>query len=196
MPKLIGIQTRELWAAIEVKHARTATVGGGRKAAARMTVYTGSVTAWRSRWRRKTMKSPICGESGPQPRRGQSARRRPASASRIVFTVAFVRTATAPSPTFSGTCRRSTKRDANRPRSRPIGQRPDPTWNRQMKAGGQFYCHKGVPIDPRSEHGFLCPHDRNGRPLPSKYRLCRGYLNMVGRKPGCACTARSLLFAL
>lgn len=44
-----------------------------------------------------------------------------------------------------------------------------------LKHGSGFYCHKGVPIDPGSEHGFKYPADR--RQLP----LCRGYLNAIGR---------------
>lgn len=58
-----------------------------------------------------------------------------------------------------------------------------------LKSGGQFFCHKGVPIDPESEDGFKYPkrevsigeagttriHDTN------KLRLCRGYLNALGK---------------
>lgn len=44
----------------------------------------------------------------------------------------------------------------------------------QLKAGSPFYCHKGVPIDPGSEHGFAYPLDR-----PGKMRMCRGFLNAV-----------------
>lgn len=43
-----------------------------------------------------------------------------------------------------------------------------------LKAGGSFYCHKGVPIEPDAEHGFAYPEDR------SRLRLCRGYLNALG----------------
>lgn len=48
-----------------------------------------------------------------------------------------------------------------------------------LKSGASFHCHKGVPIDPGGEHGFAYPHDRDGRPIRSKLRLCRGYLNML-----------------
>lgn len=47
-----------------------------------------------------------------------------------------------------------------------------------LKTGANFNCHKGVPIDPHSEHGFLYPH-RNGQAVRSKLRTCRGYLNMI-----------------
>ncbi|HZV56132.1 MAG TPA: hypothetical protein VFF89_00525 [Sphingobium sp.] len=46
-----------------------------------------------------------------------------------------------------------------------------------LKAGGGFYCHKGVPIDPSNENGFAYPEDGRN---PRKMRLCRGYLNMWG----------------
>lgn len=44
-----------------------------------------------------------------------------------------------------------------------------------LKAGAQFYCHKGVPLAPGSEHGFAYPSDHR------KLRLCRGYLNALGQ---------------
>lgn len=45
-----------------------------------------------------------------------------------------------------------------------------------LKAGGRFYCHKGVPITPNDGHGFAYPdHSKTRRNL----RLCRGYLNML-----------------
>lgn len=46
-----------------------------------------------------------------------------------------------------------------------------------LKAGGRFYCHKGVPIDINNENGFAYPKDGKD---PRKMRLCRGYLNMWG----------------
>lgn len=47
----------------------------------------------------------------------------------------------------------------------------------ELKAGGGFYCHKGVPIDPKNENGFAYPEDgKNAR----KMRPCRGWLNMWG----------------
>jgi hypothetical protein len=45
----------------------------------------------------------------------------------------------------------------------------------KLKAGGSFYCHKGVPIAPESEDGFAYPKDRH------KLRLCRGYLDALGQ---------------
>lgn len=53
-------------------------------------------------------------------------------------------------------------------------------WKKTMaslKAGGGFYCHKGVPIDVKNEIGFAYP---DAGKSPSKLRLCRGYLNMWG----------------
>lgn len=46
-----------------------------------------------------------------------------------------------------------------------------------LKAGGSFYCHKGVPIDPKGENGFAYPGD--GKETKNM-RLCRGFLNMWG----------------
>jgi hypothetical protein len=62
----------------------------------------------------------------------------------------------------------------------------------QLAAGGQFYCHKGVPIDPGSEDGFAYPKKRDAKASAlagetvmvhdkRKLRLCRGYLNMMSR---------------
>jgi len=51
-------------------------------------------------------------------------------------------------------------------------------WNDMMsklKSGSQFFCHKGVPIAPKTENGFAYPSDR------AKLRLCRGYLNALGK---------------
>jgi hypothetical protein len=48
-----------------------------------------------------------------------------------------------------------------------------------LKAGGSFYCHKGVPITPGQGHGFAYPADGRDR---RKLRLCRGYLNMLGKR--------------
>lgn len=45
------------------------------------------------------------------------------------------------------------------------------SWN-----GPRFYCHKGVPISPESEHGFDYP---GGGTDGRKLRLCRGYLNAL-----------------
>lgn len=51
-----------------------------------------------------------------------------------------------------------------------------------IKAGAAFYCHKGVPLDIKHEHGthgFAYPDGgRDGR----KLRLCRGYLNVMGTR--------------
>lgn len=52
-------------------------------------------------------------------------------------------------------------------------------WKRtiaSLKAGGSFYCHKGVPITPSEGHGFAYPNGGRNR---TKLRLCRGYLNML-----------------
>lgn len=49
--------------------------------------------------------------------------------------------------------------------------------------GASFYCHKGVPVDPASEDGFAYPKDANGVGIKRKLRLCRGYLNQLGRFP-------------
>jgi hypothetical protein len=51
-------------------------------------------------------------------------------------------------------------------------------WKKTMaslKAGGSFYCHKGVPLDPGGEYGFAYSKDRR------KLRICRGYLNALGK---------------
>lgn len=45
-----------------------------------------------------------------------------------------------------------------------------------MSFGAGFYCHKGVPIDPKNENGFAYPEDGKNR---RKLRLCRGYLNSI-----------------
>lgn len=49
--------------------------------------------------------------------------------------------------------------------------------------GGSFYCHKGVPIDPADPDGFAYPKDREGKPDTRRMRLCRGYLNQLGKFP-------------
>lgn len=54
-----------------------------------------------------------------------------------------------------------------------------------LRAGASFHCHKGVPIAPGSEHGFAYPHDAS-KPNKSKLRLCRGYLNALGKWWGAA----------
>lgn len=57
----------------------------------------------------------------------------------------------------------------------------------QLRDGGAFYCHKGVPIESDAEHGFAYPYrevviDVLGvvktirLPDKAKLRLCRGYL--------------------
>ncbi|MDH7973719.1 hypothetical protein QH494_16120 [Sphingomonas sp. AR_OL41] len=50
-----------------------------------------------------------------------------------------------------------------------------------LKAGGNFYCHKGVPVTPGSEHGFDYPE---GGKNPRKLRLCRGFLNTLNKRFG------------
>lgn len=57
-------------------------------------------------------------------------------------------------------------------------QKDKPKWTKliaSLKAGASFYCHKGVPIAPQSNHGFEYPAERR------KLRLCRGYLNALGK---------------
>ena len=56
-----------------------------------------------------------------------------------------------------------------------------------LRAGGTFYCHKGVPLAPGSEHGFEYPMlklDVLGHEVKTyataNMRLCRGYLNALG----------------
>jgi hypothetical protein len=51
----------------------------------------------------------------------------------------------------------------------------------KLRAGATFHCHKGVPLDPEGEDGFAYPKDR-----PEKLRLCRGYLNALGKWWGAA----------
>lgn len=59
-------------------------------------------------------------------------------------------------------------------------------WAELMNAlkhqNGRFYCHKGVPIEPASDHGFDYPRDRDGKIAPAKLRLCRGWLRMWAAK--------------
>lgn len=45
----------------------------------------------------------------------------------------------------------------------------------KLRGGAHFYCHKGVPIEPGTEHGFAYPKER------AKLRLCRGFINAWGR---------------
>jgi hypothetical protein len=33
-----------------------------------------------------------------------------------------------------------------------------------LRAGASFHCHKGVSIEPGSEHGFAYPNDEAGKP--------------------------------
>jgi len=44
---------------------------------------------------------------------------------------------------------------------------------KDLKKGAMFFCHKGVPIEPDSEHGFAYSKDR------TKLRICRGFLNAL-----------------
>jgi hypothetical protein len=55
-----------------------------------------------------------------------------------------------------------------------------------LRAGASFHCHKGVPLAPDSEHGFAYPQDADGNANKSKLRLCRGYLNALGKWWGAA----------
>jgi len=64
-----------------------------------------------------------------------------------------------------------------------------PKWKEMiaaLRAGAAFHCHKGVPIAPGSEHGFAYPLDADGKHAKSKLRLCRGYLNALGKWWGAA----------
>ncbi|WP_245988107.1 hypothetical protein [Sphingobium fluviale] len=49
----------------------------------------------------------------------------------------------------------------------------------ELSFGASFYCHKGVPVTPGSEHGFDYPQSKSGIPITRKLRLCRGYLNSI-----------------
>lgn len=48
----------------------------------------------------------------------------------------------------------------------------------ELSFGASFYCHKGVPVTPGSDHGFDYPK-KAGLPVRRKLRLCRGYLNSI-----------------
>jgi hypothetical protein len=50
-----------------------------------------------------------------------------------------------------------------------------------LKAGAQFFCHKGVPINPQNEDGFDYPTNRDGTKNIRRMRICRGWLLMIGR---------------
>lgn len=62
-----------------------------------------------------------------------------------------------------------------------------------LKEGASFYCHKGVPIEPDATHGFAYPTKTITVQLAdcdpvsvdvedrAKLRLCRGYLNALGK---------------
>lgn len=47
---------------------------------------------------------------------------------------------------------------------------------------GGFFCHKGVPIDPDSPDGFAYPRNKEGVPIRRKLRICKGWLNMIGKQ--------------
>jgi hypothetical protein len=50
----------------------------------------------------------------------------------------------------------------------------------KLGESGRFYCHKGVPINPQNDDGFDYPRDKTtGQTIPTKMRLCRGYLRML-----------------
>lgn len=59
-----------------------------------------------------------------------------------------------------------------------------------LKLNGRFYCHKGVPITPGTEHGFDYPTklvSKNLHPTArsedvKKLRMCRGWLKMFGAR--------------
>lgn len=61
-----------------------------------------------------------------------------------------------------------------------VEQRNAEEWKKTMaslKAGGRFYCHKGVPMTPGKGHGFDYPVNK-----PRRLRLCRGYLRMLNQQ--------------
>lgn len=61
-------------------------------------------------------------------------------------------------------------------------QRDTENWKEligKLQAGGAFFCHKGVAINPQSEDGFDYPKRRDGTINVAKMRYCRGWLNMV-----------------
>lgn len=61
----------------------------------------------------------------------------------------------------------------------------------RLKCGGEFYCHKGVPISSEASSGFAYPTKRHSADLGegrrvvtriedrSKMRLCRGFLKAL-----------------
>jgi hypothetical protein len=59
-----------------------------------------------------------------------------------------------------------------------------------LKENGRFYCHKGVPIDPKSEHGFAYPtklvckelHPTATTEDVKRLRMCRGWLTREWQK--------------
>ena len=59
-----------------------------------------------------------------------------------------------------------------------------------LKGDGRFYCHKGLPIDPNSKHGFAYPEKPVSKELAprtmfedvKKLRPCRGWLMMWGAR--------------
>lgn len=64
-------------------------------------------------------------------------------------------------------------------------QRNTEEWKKtiaSLQAGGQFFCHKGVPIQPESTNGFDYPTGRDGKYQLRKMRLCRGFLRMWGAR--------------
>lgn len=59
-------------------------------------------------------------------------------------------------------------------------------WPGDFPGAGRFYCHKGVPLDPEYHHGdsgYAYPVDAKGKYVTKRFRLCRGYLKVLGRKP-------------
>lgn len=56
----------------------------------------------------------------------------------------------------------------------------------QLKAGGQFYCHKGVPFDLKDSartgaQVYEFPKRPDGQHDQANMRLCRGFLNAWSR---------------
>lgn len=51
----------------------------------------------------------------------------------------------------------------------------------KLRAGGSFYCHKGVPIEAGASDGFAYPRKGDGTVKVNKLRLCRGFVRAWGQ---------------
>lgn len=56
----------------------------------------------------------------------------------------------------------------------------------RLKAGGRFYCHKAVPIDPDGGFDFPTKADAKAILVPDedRMRMCRGFLNAWAKWEG------------